>query len=149
MNRSQFLNTVAERTGAHKRDVEHVWENALAVIADGIKKGQGVSITGFGKFKQRVIKARPAGMARNPFTGEQVKVSARPKSVAPKFVPAKALKESVAGRAKWTSPNTRPMALAGAGPAKAAPKKAAPKKKAAKKTAKKAAPKKKAAKKRR
>lgn len=143
VNRSQFLNAVAERTGAHRRDVEHVWENALGVIRDMVKKGEDVSITGFGKFKQRATKARPAGMARNPFTGEMVKVAAKKASKAPKFLPAKPFKEYVGGALKsFPAANTRPMALGGsAAPAKkAAPKKAA--KPAAKKGAKKAAPKK-------
>ena len=146
LNRTAFLNAVAERTGAHRRDVEHVWENALSVIQESVKKGQAVGITGFGKFTQRVRKARPAGMARNPFTGEPVKVAARPKSSVPKFTPAKQFKEYVAGSVKTLPrPTTRPVALASDGgaaaPKKAATKKAAPKKKAA---AKKAAPKKKA-----
>ena len=146
MNRTQFLKTVSERTGAHKRDVEHVWENALAVIRDNIKKGEAVSISGFGKFAQRVRKARPAGMQRNPFTGEMVKVAARPKSAVPRFAPAKQFKEYVAGQMKaWPKAATKPMALAAEKPAasaKKATKKAAPKKKAPAK--KKAAPKKKA-----
>jgi nucleoid DNA-binding protein len=139
LNRSGFLKEVADRAGAHKRDVEHVWENALAVIRDNVKKGTAVSITGFGKFGQRVRKARPAGMARNPFTGEMVKVAARPKSAVPRFAPAKPFKEYVGGAMKaWPKSNTKPMALG----APAAPKKAAAKKTAAKK---KSAPKKKAA----
>ncbi len=144
LNRTKFLNEVAERTGAHRRDVEHVREHALGVIQEAVKKGQDVSISGFGKFKQKVRKARPAGMARNPFTGETVKVPARPKSAAPRFVPAKQFKEFVAGSVKaLPRPNTRPMALAGEGTsAKASPKKATAKKAAPKKAAKKAAPKK-------
>lgn len=134
VNRSQFLNAVADKTGAHRRDVEHVWENAVAVIRDAVKKGEDVSITGLGKFKQRVVKARKAGMARNPFTGEQVKVAAKPASKAPKFLPAKQFKEFVGGQLKsWPATTTKPVALAGA---------AAPAKKATPKAAKKTAPKK-------
>ncbi|MFN2615176.1 MAG: HU family DNA-binding protein [Actinomycetota bacterium] len=142
LNRSAFLKEVADRTGAHKRDVEHVWENALGVIRDNVKKGTAVSITGFGKFGQRVRKARPAGMQRNPFTGEMVKVAARPKSAVPRFAPAKQFKEYVGGGMKaWPKSTTKPMALAAAS---APAKKATAKKAAPKKAAKKAAPKKKA-----
>jgi DNA-binding protein HU-beta len=138
VSRSEFLRRVSERAGAHKRDVEHVWENALAVIQDSIRKGEAVSITGFGKFKQRV---RKAGIRKNPQTGEPVRV---PSAKLPRFLPAKQFKQYVGGQLKALPPsNTRPMALAADG-GKAAPKKAAaPKKKAApKKSAKKAAPKK-------
>lgn len=143
LNRSKFLNAVAERTNAHRRDVEHVWEHALAVIQEAVKKGEDVSITGFGKFKQRVAKARPARVGRNPFTGELQKFKAKPASKKPAFLPAKQFKEFVSGAAKLGKPSTRPMKLAdeGAKPAaKKATKKAAPRKaakKAPKRTAKK------------
>lgn len=140
VNRTQFLNAVAERAGAHRRDVEHVWEHAVAVITDSIKKGDRIRFSGFGTFKQH---ARKAGWATNPQTREKVKVAARK---VPKFLPAKQFKEYVKGELKSLPlAVTKPMALAAGAAkpaAKAAPKKAAPKKKAA---AKKAAPKKKVA----
>ena len=143
LSRTQFLQAVADKAGAHRRDVEHVWESALGVISDSVKKGQAVSISGFGKFSQRVRKARPAGTARNPFTGEMVKVAARPKMSIPRFVPAKQFKDFVAGSVRaMPGRATKPVALAAAKPAKAAPQKAAAKTGGAKK---KAAPKKKKA----
>jgi DNA-binding protein HU-beta len=141
LNRSKFLNSVAERANASRRDVEHVWENALGVIQDAIKKGEDVSITGFGKFKQKVTAARKAGLRKDPFTGEMRNFPARPAKKAPRFLPAKQFKEYVAGNLKaLPKSNTRPQALAAdsgkAAPKKAAAKKAAPKKAAKKKTAK-------------
>jgi DNA-binding protein HU-beta len=152
VNRSQFLDAVAKRAGAHKRDVEHVWESAVAVIGEAVKKGDPVGITGFGKFGQRVTKARKAGLVRNPFTGEMVKAAARPAMKKPKFTPAKPFKEFVSGTSKTLpTKNTRPMALASDdAPAKKAPakKKAAAKKTTARKpAAKKSAARKPAAKK--
>ena len=144
LNRSKFLNSVAERAGASRRDVEHVWEHALGVIQDTIKKGEDVSITGFGKFKQKVTAARKAGMRKDPFTGEMRHFAARPAKKAPRFLPAKQFKEYVSGAVKsLPKPNTRPQALAAATakPAKPAAKKSAKKasaKKSAKKPAKKA-----------
>ncbi len=143
LNRTKFLNAVAERAGAHRRDVEHVWEHALAVIQESVRSGADVSITGFGKFKQRVTKARKAKPGINPFTKEKVMLAAKPASKKPVFTAAKPFKEFVAGATKGgLKVNTRPMALgAPAAPAKKAA--AAPKKKAA--AAKKPAAKKKAA----
>lgn len=138
MNRSQFLNKVADRARAHRRDVEHVWEQAAAVIAEAVKKGEDVSIPGFGKFKQRVTAARKAGIRKDPFTGEMRQFPARPEKRVPRFLPAKPLKEFVGGAVKSLPGRaTRPMALAGdgTGPKKAAPKKPAAKKGGAKKAA--------------
>lgn len=131
LNRSKFLNAVADRANAHRRDVEHVWEHALAVIQEAVKKGEDVSITGFGKFKRRVTKARPARVGRNPFTGELQKFKAKPASKKPAFTPAKQFKEVVAGAAKLEKPSTKPVKLVEDGAKPAA-------KKATKKTAKKA-----------
>jgi DNA-binding protein HU-beta len=133
VNRSQLLKTVSEKTGMAKKEVETVYEHFIHTIAESVKKGEKVALSGFGNFQQRVRKGRKAGMARNPFTGEQIKVAARPAMKLPKFAPAKQFKEYVSGQLK-TLPG---------GPAKSTAKKAAkkgPAKKAAKKkTAKKAA----------
>jgi DNA-binding protein HU-beta len=86
-------------------------------------------INDFGKFKKVDRKAR---MGRNPFTGETIKIKASKKA---RFLPAKALKEVIAGDRKL-GPAPKPEV-------KAAPKAAA--KPAAKKAAKKAPAKKKAA----
>jgi DNA-binding protein HU-beta len=143
LNRSKFLNSVSERAGASRRDVEHVWEHALGVIQDAIKKGEDVSITGFGKFKQKVTAARKAGMRKDPFTGETRMFPARPAKKAPRFLPAKQFKDYVSGTLKaLPKANTRPQALA-ADAGKPAAKKATAKKSAPKKSAKKAAAKKK------
>jgi DNA-binding protein HU-beta len=93
--------------------------------------GNDVMINDVGKFKKVDRKAR---MGRNPFTGETIKIKASKKA---RFLPAKALKEVVAGDRKL-GPAPKPEV-------KAAPKPAA--KKAAKKAVKKSAGKKKAAKK--
>src|SRR5205823_4400405 len=95
LNRGKFLNSVAERAGASKRDVEHVWEHALGVLQDAIKRGEDVSITGFGKFKQKVTAARKAGLRKDPFTGEMRNFPARPSKRMPRFTPAKQFKEYV------------------------------------------------------
>jgi len=58
-------------------------------IQDAVVSGDPVKIPGFGQFK---VRDRAARMARNPATGEQVRVPAKRVF---KFLPAKALKEAV------------------------------------------------------
>jgi len=136
VNRAQLLKSVSEKTGMAKKEVEQVYEHTLRTIQDSVRKGEKVALSGFGNFTQRVKKARKAGLGRNPFTGETVKVAARPAMKLPKFVPAKQFKEYVSGSLK-------------ALPAPAGAKKAAAKKPAKKVAAAKKKPAKKAAKKRR
>jgi DNA-binding protein HU-beta len=84
-------------------------------------------------------------MGRNPFTGETIKIKASKKA---RFLPAKALKEVIAGDRKLApAPKPEPKVVAKPAAKKAAPKKAAPKKAAPKKAAKKAPAKKAPAKK--
>jgi DNA-binding protein HU-beta len=86
--------------------------------------GNDVMINDFGKFKKVDRKAR---MGRNPFTGETIKIKASKKA---RFLPAKALKEIIAGDRKL-GPAPKPEVKAAPKPAA---KKAVAKKKVAKKS---------------
>lgn len=121
------MKTVADKSGMARKEVEQVYELTIRSIQDAVRRGEKVALSGFGKFSQRVTAARKAGMARNPFTGEMVKVAARPARKAPRFSPAKQFKEYVSGALKSLP------AIAAAKPKKSAAKKSAPRKAAAKK----------------
>ncbi|MEY3092632.1 MAG: hypothetical protein RL413_665 [Actinomycetota bacterium] len=139
MKKRDLIQAVALHTDVDNKTAGKLVEGTIDVILATVAKGEIVNISGFAKFAK--IK-RPARMARNPATGEQIKVKA--KTVA-KITALKGFKDIALGAAPAPKLNTKRSAPA---PKKAAPKKAAPKKAAPKKTAKKAAPRK-AAKKRR
>ena len=131
MNRSQLLNELAEANEWTRKEADQFLTSFTDLITATVATGEDVAISGFAKFRRI---DRPARMARNPATGEQVRVAA--KRVA-RITPLKAFKDAVLSGKK--------------APAKKAPaKKTAAKKAPAKKTvAKKAPAKKKAATKRR
>ncbi|MBU6380731.1 MAG: HU family DNA-binding protein [Acidobacteria bacterium] len=131
MNKAQFIAALAPHFNGSKKEAAHAVEIVFDTITRNMAAGNDVMINDFGKFKKVDRKAR---MGRNPFTGETIKIKASKKA---RFLPAKALKEVVAGDRKL-GPAPKPEV-------KAAPKPAA--KKAAKKAVKKSAGKKKAAKK--
>ena len=131
MNKAQFIAALAPHFNGSKKEAAHAVDIVFDTITRNMAAGNDVMINDFGKFKKVDRKAR---MGRNPFTGETIKIKASKKA---RFLPAKALKEVVAGDRKL-GPAPKPEV-------KAAPKPAA--KKAAKKVAKKPAAKKKAAKK--
>ena len=79
MNKSQLIEAVASDSGLTKADSARAIESLLGTVAKTLKKGDEVSITGFGKFS--VVK-RAARQGVNPRTGERVKIKA---SKAPKF----------------------------------------------------------------
>ena len=130
MNKTQFIASLAPHFNGSKKEAAHAVEIVFDSITRNIQKGEDVTINDFGKFKKVDRKARKG---RNPFTGETIQIKASKK---PRFLPAKALKEVIAGDRKL-GPAPKPAPA----PAPKAAKKAAPKK-AAKKGAKKAAPKK-------
>ena len=132
MNRSQLLNEFAERNEMTRKEADAVLTSLVEIITGSVASGEDVAISGFAKFRRI---DRPARLARNPATGETVKVKA--KRVA-RITPLKNFKDSVlSGRAP--KPAAR-KAVAKKAPARKAPAKKAPAKKkaVAKKTVKKA-----------
>ncbi|MBU4479893.1 HU family DNA-binding protein [Patescibacteria group bacterium] len=91
MNKVALAEAVQEKIGTTKADAERAVETVFDSIAGSLKKGEDVSVAGFGIFS---AKMRAARTARNPRTGEPVKVAAMR---VPKFKAGKALKETVRG----------------------------------------------------
>jgi len=137
MNKAQFIAALAPHFNGSKREAAHAVDIVFDTITRNMSAGNDVMINDFGKFKKVDRKAR---MGRNPFTGETIKIKASKKA---RFLPAKALKEIVAGDRKLgpaPKPEVKPAPKAAAKPAaKKAAKKAPAKKKAVKKVVKKAA----------
>lgn len=135
MNKAELIEALAVRLG-DKRAAGTALDAVLAEVQAAVAKGDKVSITGFGVFEKRT---RAARMARNPRTGEAVRVR---KTSVPAFRPGAGFKEMVAsGRVpKALKAPTKKAA------AKAAAKKAPTKKAVATKATAKKAPAKKAAK---
>src|SRR3978361_397823 len=159
MNKAELIDELTKKLGTDRRQATAAVENVVDTIVRAVHKGDSVTITGFGVFEQR---RRAARVARNPRTGETVKV--KPTSV-PAFRPGAQFKAVVSGAQRLSSDGpavkrgaTAAPARKAAGqkaggkeaatkaPAKKAPAKKAPVKKAVKAPAKKAAPVKKAVK---
>ena len=131
MNRSQLLNAFAERNDMSRKEADATLTSLLELITETVARGEDVAISGFAKFRRI---DRPARMARNPATGEQVKVAA--KRVA-RITPLKAFKDAVLSGKAPARKSTAKKAPARKAPAKKTVAKKAPARKApAKKTAK-------------
>ena len=120
MNRSQLLNDYAERNELTRKEADALLTSLTDLITATVASGEDVAISGFAKFRRI---DRPARMARNPATGEMVKVAA--KRVA-RITPLKAFKDAVLSGKKAPAKKT----------AKKAPAKKAAARKPAKKTTK-------------
>jgi DNA-binding protein HU-beta len=143
MNKAELIDVLTQKLGSDRRQATAAVENVVDTIVRAVHKGDSVTITGFGVFEQR---RRAARVARNPRTGETVKV--KPTSV-PAFRPGAQFKAVVAGAQRLPSEGPAVKRGVVAGAAKKVAKKAAVKKvvkkAAAKKVAAKKAPAKKAA----
>lgn len=90
--KSEFIASVAEKTGFTKAESEEALAAVLETIAEQMTLAKKVTLVGFGTFQ---AKARAARKGRNPRTGEEIDI---PASKAPTFTAAKALKNFVNGR---------------------------------------------------
>jgi len=89
MNKGELILALAKKAEMTKKDSEVALNGVLDVIADALTKGDKVQLIGFGTFE---AKERPARVARNPRTGEAVKIAA---CKTPAFKAGKALKDAV------------------------------------------------------
>lgn len=88
MNKADLINEVANVVST-KKEAQAAVDCVIESITKALKKGDDVTLVGFGTFK--VVK-RKARKGRNPQTGAEIKISA---SKAPKFTAGKGLKDAV------------------------------------------------------
>lgn len=131
MNKAELIDVLTQKLGSDRRQATAAVENVVDTIVRAVHKGDSVTITGFGVFEQR---RRAARVARNPRTGETVKV--KPTSV-PAFRPGAQFKAVVSGAQRLPAEGPAVKRGVGASAAKKVAKKAPAKKatKAAKKAA--------------
>ncbi len=89
MKKEEFVDAVAAKGGMEKAEASAAVEAVLDTITDTLKKGDEITLVGFGKF---LVRRREARQGRNPRTGETIDI---PAANMPSFKAGKALKESV------------------------------------------------------
>src|SRR6476646_9775974 len=94
MNKAELIDVLTKKLDTDRKTATDAVENVVDTIVRAVHKGDSVTITGFGVFEQR---RRAARVARNPRTGETVKV--KPTSV-PAFRPGAQFKAVVSGAQK-------------------------------------------------
>ncbi|MGQ4416747.1 HU family DNA-binding protein [Streptomyces sp. SAS_269] len=93
MNKAQLVEAIADRMGGRQQAAEAV-DHVLDAIVRAVVAGERVSVTGFGSFEKV---DRPARYARNPQTGERVRVK---KTSVPRFRAGQGFKDLVSGSKK-------------------------------------------------
>ncbi len=89
MNKTELIAAIAEHADLTKVDASKALEATTDAITNALKKGDSVTLVGFGTFK---VNARAARTGRNPRTGAELSIAARK---APTFTAGKTLKDAV------------------------------------------------------
>jgi|WetSurMetagenome_2_1015567.scaffolds.fasta_scaffold213578_1 DNA-binding protein HU-beta len=89
LNKGDLVGKIAKDAGLTKIQAESAFNSLISTIQASLKKGQKVTIVGFGTFS--VVK-RKARVGRNPQTGAAIKIAAHK---VPKFAPGSELKKAV------------------------------------------------------
>ncbi len=88
MNKADLVAEVAKVVGS-KRKADAAISCVFDTITKALKKGQGLTLVGFGTFR---VSKRKARVGRNPQTGKEIRIPAKK---VPKFSPGKTLKKAV------------------------------------------------------
>lgn len=89
MNKTEFIDAVAEKAGMTKTDARKAVQAFLDVVTDTLQNGDRITLTGFGTFEVRDVKAREG---INPRTKEKIQI---PATKRPAFSAGAVLKRAV------------------------------------------------------
>jgi DNA-binding protein HU-beta len=89
VNKSELIEVIAKQSEISKAAAGRALDAAIVAIKQSLKKGNDVTLVGFGTFS---VGKRAARAGRNPRTGATIKIKA---AKVPKFRPGKALKDAV------------------------------------------------------
>lgn len=89
MNKAELIDAVASSADLSRADATRAVDAVIDTITDTLRKGDSVTLVGFGTFE---VRARAARTGRNPQTGETIQIKA---SNSPAFKAGKAFKNAV------------------------------------------------------
>lgn len=89
MTKADLIGKIATKAGLTKAEAGKALDSTIEAIKEALKKGEKVTLVGFGSF---YVSKRKARKGRNPRTGQEIKI---PATKVPKFTAGKALKDAV------------------------------------------------------
>jgi len=89
MTKTELVESVSESSNLSKKDVQAVLDGFLAAIENSLKRGEKVTLFGFGTFETVKKEARPG---RNPRTGEALEIPAK---TVPRFSARKSFRKAI------------------------------------------------------
>jgi DNA-binding protein HU-beta len=89
VNKTELIEHIALHADISKAAAARALESTIGAVKETLKKGDSVSLVGFGTFS---VGERAARVGRNPRTGSAIKIDS---AKVPKFRPGKALKDAL------------------------------------------------------
>ena len=89
MNKAELIDCIADSADLSKAAASRALDGTITAITEALKKGENVTLVGFGTF---IVRDRAARTGRNPRTGEAIEIKA---SKSPGFKAGKALKVAI------------------------------------------------------
>lgn len=74
MNKAELIDSIASNSGLSKADAKKALDGFISSTTDALKKGDRISLVGFGSFS---VSKRSARTGRNPQTGKEIKIPAK------------------------------------------------------------------------
>lgn len=74
MNKAELIDAIAADAGLSKADAKRALDGFVNATTDALKKGDRISLVGFGSFS---VSQRAARTGRNPQTGKEIKIAAK------------------------------------------------------------------------
>jgi nucleoid DNA-binding protein len=91
---NSLIGYLAEKNSLTRRDIKQVLEDLFDVVGTGVMRGERVALGKIGKMFVRVRPARAAHPGRNPLTGQEIMIPAKPATKVPRFTFSKTFKEA-------------------------------------------------------
>ena len=91
---ASLIDYLAAKNSLVRKNVKQILEDLFEVVGAGVMRGERVALGKMGKMFIRVRPARAAHMGRNPLTGQQIKIPAKPARKVPRFTFSKTFKEA-------------------------------------------------------
>jgi nucleoid DNA-binding protein len=91
---ASIIGYLAEKNGIARKEAKQVLEDLFDMIGQGVMRGERVALGKIGKMFIRVRPARGPRTGRNPLTGQEITIAAKPATKVPRFTFSKTFKES-------------------------------------------------------
>ena len=89
-----MIGYLSEKSGLARKEVKQVMEDLFEIVGTGVMRGERVALGKIGKMFIRVRPARAARTGRNPLTGQEITIPAKPATKVPRFTFSKTFKEA-------------------------------------------------------